>query len=83
VKLISQGVAEMLNLEVTALSPDATFFDVEGIPVSFNEPLSGMLCAAWDTVPPRKFSFESAERNGAPITPEKFVALVSTFQAGA
>ena len=73
----------MLNLEVTALSPNATFFDVEGIPVSYHEPLSGKLCAAWDAEPPRSFNPESMRRNGAPITPIEFVALVSAFQAGA
>lgn len=60
-----------------ALSPKAEFFDVEGIPVSENEPLAGSLyCAAWDVSPPRFFPFESARKNGAPINAAEFVRLV-------
>jgi hypothetical protein len=67
-------------LEVAALSPRAEFFDVEGIPVSINEPLAGNLyAAAWDVSPPRKFPFESARRNGAPISAEEFARLVATI----
>ena len=61
-----------------ALSPKAEFFDVEGIPVSENEPLAGSLyCAAWDVSPPRFFPFESARKNGAPIPAEEFARMVA------
>lgn len=74
----------MSALDPTKLSPDARFFDVEGIPVSENEPLAGALyCAAWDVSPPRKFPFASAERNGTPVSPDEFVRMVAASHAGA
>jgi hypothetical protein len=57
--------------------PHTRFFDVEGIPVTVNAQCTpGMYCAAWDEAKPRRFSFESAERNGAPITEAKFLAML-------
>jgi len=43
---------------VSALSPAALFFDVDGIPVSLGEPLAGKFSAAWAQDPPRRFAPE-------------------------
>lgn len=75
---------EFARMVVVAMfSPRAEFFDVEGIPVSFNEPLGKFLAAAWDETPPRKFSVDSMTRNGTRITPEEFAADVAAIQADA
>jgi hypothetical protein len=71
----------METLTAAALSKDASFLDVEGVPVSFDEPLSGIACAAWDVSPPRPFNPDSALRNGAPVSPEEFVLLVEDARA--
>lgn len=53
-------------------------FDVEGIPVSLgNVPGVEISCAAWDRVPPRVFDPVSARRNGAPVSMNEFLALLS------
>ena len=53
------------------------FFDVEGIPVSLGSVEgAASYCSAWDKKPPRPFNPESARRNGAPISREKFMELV-------
>ena len=57
--------------------PNTKFLDVEGIPVTINageEATPYMVCAAWDTRPPRPFPIESAHRNGTPLTREEFMA---------
>jgi len=57
--------------------PKARFFDVEGVPVTVNATNTpGMYCAAWDGPTPRRFAFESAERNGAPVTEQEFIAML-------
>jgi len=53
------------------------FFDVEGIPVSLgNVNGAPSYCSAWDKEPPRPFNPDSARRNGAPVSREKFLELV-------
>ncbi len=57
-------------------------FDVEGIPVSLgNVPGVAYSCAAWDTDPPRRFSSDSALRNGAPVSEARFARLVADAKA--
>jgi hypothetical protein len=56
------------------------FFDVEGIPVTISagpQATPGMAAAAWDVAPPRHFPGDSARQNGAPITREAFLQLLS------
>lgn len=54
-------------------------FDVEGIPVSLgNMPGAVLSCSAWDTVPPRKFDPDSARRNGAPLSEDEFMSMLSS-----
>ena len=57
-------------------------FDVQGIPVSLgNMPGVKFSCAAWDVSPPRVFDPGSARRNGAPVSPDKFLRLVTSARA--
>lgn len=54
-------------------------FDVEGIPVSLGNIAEGVpSCAAWDTFPPRVFNPDSAWRNGAPVSVDEFMALLTS-----
>jgi len=54
-----------------------SFFDVEGIPVTIGQyPGATVYCTAWDNREPRPFPPDSARRNGAPISEEKFKTLV-------
>jgi guanosine-3',5'-bis(diphosphate) 3'-pyrophosphohydrolase len=55
----------------------ASYFDVEGIPVSIDAGPPAPYCAAWDTLPPRPFDSGSARRNGTPIALERFWAMVA------
>ena len=65
------------------VSKSVELFDVEGIPVSLgNVPGVPLFSAAWDEDPPRKFSPESARRNGAPVSESRFKALIARSQAG-
>lgn len=57
--------------------PAASFFDVEGIPVSLNAGVPGLLCAAWDSEVPRSFPVDSMRRNGSPIPEAIFRRLVA------
>lgn len=59
-------------------SPATIFYDVEGIPVTLGagqQATPGLLCAAWDTTPPRAFDPASARRNGAEISADRFRAM--------
>lgn len=59
----------------------AELLDVEGVPVSMgNVPGCPFSCAAWDTLPPRKFSPDTARRNGGPIDEAAFRALIAEFR---
>ena len=70
-------------MELPKVSKSVELFDVEGIPVSLgNVPGDVPFCAAWDTDPPRKFSPESARRNGAPVSESRFKELIARSQAG-
>lgn len=62
-------------------SPNAEFFDVEGIPVSLAAVPALPYSVAWDAKPPRSFDPESARRNGAPIDESEFRALVASAHA--
>ena len=66
-----------------SLSKNAEFFDVEGVPVSFGDTLSGRIpvCAAWDSDPPRIFPLGSMQHNGTRVTQEKFIQLVKPARA--
>lgn len=57
--------------------PKTEFFDVEGIPVTIAAGGSVPYCARWDEDPPGKFDPESARRSGAPVSKDKFLALVA------
>lgn len=69
----------MSSVSLLQFSPSATFFDVEGIPVSLDAGASWPLCAAWDTFPPRRFSAHTAS-NGARIPEERFRQLLAEQQ---
>ena len=59
----------------------AKFFDVEGIPVSIGAGDAVPYCAAWDVSPPRPFDPDSARRNGAPVSEDRFKRLIVSEKA--
>lgn len=55
-------------------SPDTTFWDVDGIPVSRDRDGAGV--EAWDRSEPRPFDPGSLDRNGGLISKSDFFKLV-------
>lgn len=66
-----------MKIKASDFPAHAVFWDYEGIPISEDAGTPGMLCAAWDTTPPRNFDPASARRNGNPIDVHEFVSLVN------
>lgn len=65
-------------------SPKASFWDVDGIPVTRSAGNGGSgvpFVAAWDSEDPRPFPPDSLRRNGGSITKPDFFKLVDEARA--
>lgn len=69
----------MLDPRSVEFSPEATFWDVDGIPVSRDRANFGV--EAWDRPEPRPFDPGSLDRNGGLISKSEFFKLVDEARA--
>lgn len=71
--------ASPVDLLPEVFPPGAELYDVEGIPVSIGAGVPPGLSLAWDVPSLRRFDPESARRNGAPVSEERFRQLVTSL----
>ena len=71
-----------MNFEQVSLPTGSKLLDVEGVPVALVPTAEGGLASVAFDGPPRRFPFESAFRNGSPVTPDRFASLISRSQTG-